>query len=418
MAGGVNIMAKNLSSPARIPHNRGGGGSKWYVYALVSFSALLLLCSLFLLWDTITNPDDSLWNKLKQTVSGQASNDDIQDFNIIVAGLDNVGDTRRTDSIIVAHISMKNKLASVVFIPRDSRVAIPGRRGMDKINAAYSYGEVDLMKSTIEQFLGIEVNNYAILYVKGFIKLIDALGGVDVCVEKRMKYTDRAQDLHIDLQPGCQTLDGEKAMEYSRFRHDAEGDFGRIRRQQQIMKVLSEKALSTDIFMKLPRVIGVLSSEKLVTTNMSADEMLSLARRYNRDMFNNLNVHMLLGVPQTIGGVSYVIPDADDMPYLIGSVFKDGFDPHNKKVKIEVLNGNRFRSMAEIFARRLGYYGFDIIGTGNAKSFDNERTQVVVHRDTPYAAAVAKMLDAEVVSQPDPNAVADIQVIIGRDKSR
>lgn len=410
-------MAKNLSSAARIPQKR--GGTKWYIYALVCFSALLLLCSVFLLWDTITNPDDSLWSKLGQAVSGASRGGDIEDFNIIVAGLDNVGDTRRTDSIIVAHISMKNKIASVVFIPRDSRVAIPGRRGFDKINAAYSYGEIDLMKSTIEQFLGIEVNNYAILYVSGFIKLIDALGGVDnVCVEKRMKYTDRAQNLHIDLQPGCQTLDGEKAMQYARFRHDAEGDFGRIRRQQQIMKLLSEKALSTDIFKNLPKIIGVLSSEKLVSTNMSMDEMLSLAHNYNRDMFNNLNVHMLLGVPQTISGISYVVPDADDMPYLVGSVFRDGFDPHNKKVKIEVLNGNRFRSMAEIFARRLGYYGFDVIGTGNAKSFDNERTQVVVHRDTPYAAAVAKMLDAETVSQPDPNAVADIQVIIGRDKSR
>ena len=161
---------------------------------------------------------------------------------VMIMGVDKRNDdVGRSDTLMVATLDPDKNQAALLSIPRDTRVKIKGH-GYDKINAAYAYGDRKLSQQTVESLLGIKIDHYIVIDVHGFTKIIDALGGIDIDVEKRMYYEDPWDDdggLYIDLQPGMQHMDGKTAVTYVRYR-DEEGDIGRIRRQQKILS-LSDK---------------------------------------------------------------------------------------------------------------------------------------------------------------------------------
>ncbi|MBQ1509821.1 MAG: LCP family protein, partial [Selenomonadaceae bacterium] len=162
-------------------------------------------------------------------------------------------DVGRTDTLMLAMLDPETDRAALLSIPRDTRVHIKGY-GLDKVNAAYAYGKVPLAERTVEDFLGVKVNHYLIIDTKAFVKVIDAIGGVDINVEERMYYEDPWDDdggLLIDFQPGRQHMDGCEAITYVRYR-DAEGDAGRIRRQQAFMRACMERLLSPSVLVNLP----------------------------------------------------------------------------------------------------------------------------------------------------------------------
>ena len=154
---------------------------------------------------------------------------------IMIMGVDERSDdVGRSDTLMVATIDPQKNEASLLSIPRDTRVAIP-KNGYDKINAAYAYGGEKLTQRTVEDFLGIRMDHYVIINTHAFQKIIDAIGGIDIDVEKRMYYEDPWDDdggLVIDLRPGRQHMDGKTAVTYVRYR-DEEGDIGRVKRQQK-----------------------------------------------------------------------------------------------------------------------------------------------------------------------------------------
>ncbi|MBQ7454044.1 MAG: LCP family protein, partial [Selenomonadaceae bacterium] len=153
---------------------------------------------------------------------------------IIIMGVDvRKDDVGRSDTLMIATVDPRIDQATLLSIPRDTRVRIRGR-GYDKINAAFAYGGVELTTSTVENFLGIDIDHYIMIDTSSFVKIIDAIGGVDIDVEKRMVYEDPWDDnggLVIDLYPGQQHMDGKTAVTYVRYR-DSEGDIGRVKRQQ------------------------------------------------------------------------------------------------------------------------------------------------------------------------------------------
>ena len=151
--------------------------------------------------------------------------------NIVVMGVDERSDdVGRSDTLFVVMFDSSNKSASLLSVPRDTRVRIEGH-GWDKINHAYAYGGRELTQKTVEELLGIKINNYVMVDFKGFTGLVDAIGGIDIDVEKDMYYHDTWDGFTVDLKKGRQHLDGKTAIQYVRFR-DEEGDIGRIRRQQ------------------------------------------------------------------------------------------------------------------------------------------------------------------------------------------
>ncbi|MBV8264031.1 MAG: LCP family protein, partial [Candidatus Eremiobacteraeota bacterium] len=135
----------------------------------------------------------------------------------------------RTDTLIGVNIDLANKQINVLSIPRDLWVYIP-KSGYGKINEAYGDGGPERVESTVVKNLGTPAfDNYVVLRLDATKNIINALGGIDVDVEKDMDYDDTWGHLHIHLKKGLHHLNGDEAVGYIRFRHDPEGDFGRMR---------------------------------------------------------------------------------------------------------------------------------------------------------------------------------------------
>jgi len=231
--------------------------------------------------------------------------------NIVVMGCDiREGDRGRSDTLFVVMMEPGNKGASLLSIPRDTRVKIDGH-GWDKINAAFAYGGHQLTRDTTQQLLGIKLDNYVVIDFQGFKDLVDVIGGVDINVEKRMYYYDPYADFQIDLRPGVQHLDGKTAMQYVRYR-DEEGDIGRIRRQQKFIMAVYKQITSKNIITRIPGVTKQIMS--MIKTDLSVTEMAELGKALH-DMMgkDGLKMAMVPGTPRYIDGVSYWIPDIPKM---------------------------------------------------------------------------------------------------------
>ena len=232
---------------------------------------------------------------------------------IMIMGVDErEDDVGRSDTLMIATVDPKQDQAALLSIPRDTRVKIAGH-GWDKINAAYAYGGERLTQRTVEDFLGVNMDHYVIINTHAFQKIIDAIGGIDIDVEKRMYYEDPWDDdggLVIDLRPGLQHMDGKTAVTYVRYR-DEEGDIGRIKRQQKFMAACMEKITSPAIIPKLPAVIReVLGSVK---TDLSMRQLLEFAGTLKEAQRNGLKTDMVPGRPLYIDGISYWIPEVEKL---------------------------------------------------------------------------------------------------------
>ena len=236
---------------------------------------------------------------------------------ILIMGVDvREDDVGRSDTLMVATVDPMYDHASLLSIPRDTRVRIYGY-GFDKINAAYAYGGEPLTEKTVENFLGIDIDHYIIVNVHSFVKIIDAIGGVDIYVTKRMYYEDPWDDdggLLIDLYPGRQHMDGKTAVTYVRYRDD-EGDIGRVHRQQQFMEACMDKVTSPEIITHIPEIIREVMYA--VDTDMTFRELLELAGAIKAAQSNGLVTDMVPGYPLYIDEISYWIPDVEEIRYAM-----------------------------------------------------------------------------------------------------
>lgn len=142
------------------------------------------------------------------------------------------GEQRNTDTLMVLHYGAAGPY--LVSIPRDSYVTVPGH-GKGKINSAYALGGADLLTQTVEQATGLRLDHYAEVDFLGFTRVVDALDGVRLCLDKPL----RDEKAGADLDAGCRTLNGKQALAFVRARYsDPEGDLGRVRRQRQLLSAL------------------------------------------------------------------------------------------------------------------------------------------------------------------------------------
>ena len=238
---------------------------------------------------------------------------------VMIMGVDErADDVGRSDTLMIATLDPDKNQAALLSVPRDTRVKIKGH-GFDKINAAYAYGGRKLTQETIESLLNTHIDHYIKINVHGFTKIIDALGGIDIDVEKRMYYEDPWDDdggLYIDLQPGMQHMDGKTAITYVRYR-DEEGDIGRIKRQQNFMKAVMDKLVSPTIIPKLPAIVSAVSDS--VETDMSVSEILSFLGTLQDAKDNGLKSEMLPGKPVYIEGISYWVPDISKIRQILAN---------------------------------------------------------------------------------------------------
>jgi polyisoprenyl-teichoic acid--peptidoglycan teichoic acid transferase len=204
-------------------------------------------------------------------------------FNLMILGVDGRKGERkfRSDTMMLAAINPKKKKVALVSIPRDTLAKIPGHRE-DKFNHSMFYGGPSLVKKTMEDFFGIQVNRYVTLDFDGFVKLINALGGIEVDVNRRMKYHDPTDGTKIDLKPGPQILSGKQALDYARFRKSEVGrdatDFERMERQRDVIRSISNKAVTFSSAFKIFRMMDILGEH--VKTDLSEDEIHQLIRLF------------------------------------------------------------------------------------------------------------------------------------------
>lgn len=236
--------------------------------------------------------------------------------NILVLGVDKrSGDTGRSDTLFVTMLDTAKDRVSLLSIPRDTLVEIPGR-GWDKINHAYAFGGHKLSEETTENFLGIPLTNYIEVDFQGFIKLVDAIGGVDIDVEKPMRYQDPYDGEHglvINLRPGRQHMDGTTAIQYVRYR-DGEGDIGRVKRQQKFMQAVFARLRSINLLTRAPEIARTLYQS--VDTDLSAGDLASLLFTFAKNMSgsSHLETAMVQGTPAYMDDISYWVPDMTLLP--------------------------------------------------------------------------------------------------------
>lgn len=203
-----------------------------------------------------------------------------------------------TDAMLLLRFDPENNSVTMLSIPRDTKVNLPGH-GTVKINAANRLGGVSSSARAVSNLLaGVEIDRYVRVNVQAVQQLVDALGGVEMYVPKDMKYRDDSQHLYIDLEKGQQTLNGEEAMQFLRFRYDEYGDIGRVQRQQLLLRAMVQQALNPSTLGRLPRIFSAIQSN--VDTNLKVQEMLALAGFASDRDQENLEMLMLPGEFQDV----------------------------------------------------------------------------------------------------------------------
>lgn len=238
-------------------------------------------------------------------------------INMLIVGCDEIENQGRADTIVLLSISPKTKNVLILSIPRDTRVEIPGR-GMNKINHAYAFGGKELISKTVSSFLDIPINFYVIVDFIKFVNIIDELGGVEINIEKEMHYIDKAGGLNINLYPGKQILDGEKALQYIRFRHDNLGDLGRIKRQQKLVEALINKMMNLDSVKKIPQILEGLKT--YLETDIKLQDAVALANLFKRVSQDKFIIETVQGNPVYINGISYLEPDTIEVQKKVKSL--------------------------------------------------------------------------------------------------
>jgi len=329
---------------------------------------------------------------------------------ILALGVDNSEGRGLADTLIALVVWPKIGEMAALSIPRDSRVVIPGV-GNRRINASHAYGGLPLTVETVEMLLGIPFDYYIEVNVSGLADLVDAIGGIDVEVEKRMHYRDRSQNLLIDLQPGLQHLTGEQAVGYVRFRHDAMGDLGRIERQRKFLRLVAGELLSPANVRRLPRLADTFV--ETVETNLTVRDILSLKKIIEQVGPDAIRMASLPARPRMIDGQSVLELDADEVQQTVDRVL------WGQGIRVVILNGTSVDGLAARVAEVLEEQGYEILEVGNAER-KTASTLILDHRgQTRRAQRVSSLLGGAVISAaPDGDNPADVTIILGDDLGR
>ena len=358
-------------------------------------------------------------------------------INIVLLGSDQVDKESpgRSDVMIIASIDPAIPSVSLLSIPRDYYAWIPGH-GFNKINTAYRRGELDkypgggpeLVKATIEYNLGIRIHYYALVGFDGFVKIVDALGGVDVAVECALSDTFPDPDsvtgqTDVDWEPGIYHLDGKYALWYARSRWST-SDFDRNRRQQQVLRGLYHQVLALDIVPKIPQLWSALN--ETVATDLGLEELVYLASLSSElDMVNVKSSFLGKDVLQswTAPNGAYVL-----VPYyeILSPTLTAALEPpaiaraSRPAFRVEVWNATSQDGFGYVAAERLRWEGFDVVNV-QATGEVYERTQIWDFTTSskgsplPHLMTLYRRYSSDVVYQPTEDRAVDFRIILGAD---
>lgn len=343
----------------------------------------------------------------------------------------------RSDSMILAHIDPKEKKVTALSIPRDTRVLMPDKNDHDKINAAFAYGGEKYARRVVANLTGLPIHHYILLKVDGLMNIVDALGGVDIFIDKDMKYTDWTAKLFIKLKKGQQHLDGKQSHQYLRFRHDEIGDIGRVQRQQKFVNAMSTKLMNPATILKLPELVSI--TQRNVVSDLSNGEMLKIGNFLRKLKKEDIRMVMLPGRFGEIGGASYWLTDEQPTKETVKDLFPDSAfnneasvtnpesittnpeQVNKSKYKLTVLNGTKETGLGAKAARALRDKGWVVWNVEQADNTDTQKTQIILQ--TGKTKAVKQLGDdlnlteTEAINASTGDLFTDYTIIVGKDFS-
>ncbi|MEA5465468.1 LCP family protein [Leptothoe sp. PORK10 BA2] len=379
---------------------------------------------------TATPPLSDLWQSgFRYQVS--------RPVTILVMGLDEARDidgaaatdlVGRTDTMLLARIDPEDEAINVMSIPRDTRVEIPGY-GIDKINQANVEGGAELAAQTVSyNFNEVEIDRYVRVSTAAFREIVDLIGGVEVFVPKAMQYEDKTQGLVIDLEPGWQTLNGNEAEQFARFRQDNLGDIGRVQRQQVLLKALRDRMLNPTVITQLPQIVRILQNH--IDTNLSTEEILALAGfglQLDREALSMVMLPGRFSDPAEYQA-SYWVADPNGTNEVMEQFFdieptavlaNDTPQPSISRLRIAVQNASRDPYMGEAVVQHLQKEGFRNVYLVNDWPGFNHQTSIIAQRGNINGADfVESVLGAgKVVADSTGDLESDLTIRVGDDWS-
>ncbi len=351
---------------------------------------------------------------------------DRERINILVLGIDynytNQGilytKGARSDTILVVSLNRDAEFLNVVSIPRDTQVLISEEFGYDKINGAYALGGIEQALETVSEFLEIPLHHYVIVKVRSASQIIDAIDGLPINVEKNMDYDDNWGNLHIHLKKGPQVLNGQQAVGYARFRMDEEGDRGRIRRQQQVVRALGQKLKDPSIIPRLHKIAPIVKEN--VETDLKIIEMVDLAQLYVDFDFSKMRTGTIVGDDAETNGITFIVPYEPENRKTVRRLLKDSSWIAKSDFRLRVLNGSKDSQAGNRLADQLHVEGMNVVEVATADRSDYEATEVIEHRHLPRARAVMMSVVPgadyrQAYSEQDPP--YDLTIVVGNDRA-
>ncbi|MBI3159894.1 MAG: LCP family protein [Chloroflexi bacterium] len=349
----------------------------------------------------------------------------------------------RTDTMILLTIDPASKTAGMLSIPRDLWVNVPGA-GYNKINSAYQIGEGSqlpgggpgLAVATVEEFLGIEINYYAVVDFNAFVTFIDLIGGIEVDVPETIKVDIIDKEKTIKIRAGRQTLPGAYALAYARARNSENGDFDRALRQQQVILGIRQRILDypTEIvFEKGPEIWNTIITG--VKTNIAFGEAFQLALLGMQIDVSNIK-RGVIAPPEMVtfgtspDGLQILKPITQNIRVLRDEIFSAdaligpgavGADPAElmkaEQAIVAIFNGSSASGLAGDTQTYLLSLGVNVTEVGNADL--TTYTTIIDYTGNPYTVQFLVDLmgiqNTRIFNRFDPNSQVDIEIVLGSD---
>jgi len=353
-----------------------------------------------------------------------------------------------TDTIIVCSYYPKIDSISMLSIPRDTFVGYSYNYATpsDKINSLYIANDKDPAEvlEAVEEITGLDIPYYIVVDTEAVQEIVNAIGGVWFDVPIDMEYDDPTQDLCIRLTAGYQLIDGAKAEQLVRFRHNNDGttysyeygeeDLGRMKTQKNFIKEAIKQSIKAENILKASEFIKI--AEKYVKTNMDFSNYKDYIPYLTDVDLDSIKSAALPGVPQALNGYWFYLHDEDETQLLIDEMFRDivvetedetdtntmieettavNIDIDRSNIKIEVLNGSNDKNALDNVVSKLEKLGYQVVRTGN--TVDTEETEIInrTNQNEYIIGEIEGRLGWAVISNGVERSNIDITIIIGED---
>lgn len=338
-----------------------------------------------------------------------------------------------TDTIIACSYNPRTQQANMISIPRDTFIGNSEAKAStsDKINCVYNIKK-DPMNTVkaVNKVTGLNLKYYVFVDTAALIKLVDAIGGVEFYVPINMDYDDTSKDntLHIHLKKGLQTIDGKKAEQLLRFRHNNDyssypeeygnNDLGRMRTQREFIKATLKQTLKASNVFKLNEILDI--ANKYAKTNLSVNEVKDyIPYAVNFDT-ENLTSEMLPNTTKTLNNLSFVIVNEIEARKLINDMFyggtKEVSEGSQKPITVELLNGSGDSDKLEKALDLLEKDNFDVVKVGNTTSVKSTSIINRTKQENNIISKVSSILNVKAKSSTGKDNVnADLTITIGKD---